>query len=117
MVSKVALLNTFELFDITSEAFFFTAKCTKETQSTQSMYGAAWNSTVSEIRNAVWAATAHREADGGEYHPLLRVLQNPQCMRAVTSAGDAVAVVRWNSCRLINCGCPDILYWTVKQTH
>jgi len=32
MVARVALLNTFELFDITSEAFFFTAKCAKKEQ-------------------------------------------------------------------------------------
>ena len=70
MVSKTALLNTFELPDTTSEAFFFTAKCAKKTQSTQRGYNATWSSSVSEIENAVWAATAHREADEREYHPL-----------------------------------------------
>ena len=55
MVSKVAFRNTLELpapilsdlwgnrYSNHIESVFFTAKHTKETQSTQSMYGTAWN--------------------------------------------------------------------------
>ena len=38
-------------------------------QSAQRGYGVDWCSTTTEIVNAQRAGAAHREADGGEYHP------------------------------------------------
>jgi len=38
-------------------------------QGTQRGYGADWCSSTTEIENALRAGAAHREADGGEYHP------------------------------------------------
>jgi hypothetical protein len=48
---------------------------------------------------------AHRQADGREYHPLLRFSDVPQfsshvAVWAAMSAGDEDAVVRWDFCRL-----------------
>ena len=70
MVAKTALLNTLTSPGTACGVSFFTTKYTKNTQSAQRMYGATWSSSVSEIRNDVCVATAHREADGREYHPL-----------------------------------------------
>ena len=94
MVNKTPFLK----YNTASETSFFTAKYTKETQRGYEVRGERYEVSGADVPQSTWVATAHREADEREYHPLLRVLQNPQCTWAATSAGDADAVVRWDFC-------------------
>ena len=52
------------------QGVFLTQGAQRFTQSAQRRYGVEWSSTTTEVENAQWAGTAHREADGREYHPI-----------------------------------------------
>ena len=52
------------------QGVFLTQRAQSFTQGAQRGYGGKWCSTTTEAENALWGGTAHREADGREYHPV-----------------------------------------------